>query len=67
MAWRGLHITRPASLRLAQNQVVVAQDEGDVRIPLEDIAWIILDTQQTTSLWRPDCSLYGGGHRRDCL
>lgn len=48
MAWRGLHLTRPARLSLADGQIVVAQDDGDVRLPLEDVAWIVLDTPQTT-------------------
>jgi CRISPR-associated protein Cas1 len=48
MAWRGLHLTKPSRLSLADGQVVVAQDDGDVRISLEDVAWIVLDSQQTT-------------------
>jgi CRISPR-associated protein Cas1 len=48
VAWRGLHLTRAGRLSLADNQFVVAQDDGDVRIPLEDLAWIILDTPQAT-------------------
>lgn len=48
MAWRGLHITRPGRLSLADHQVVVAQDAGEVRVPLEDVAWIVLDTPQAT-------------------
>lgn len=48
MAWRGLHLTKPSRLSLADGQVAIAQDDGDVRIPLEDLAWIVLDTPQTT-------------------
>lgn len=48
MAWRGLHLSKPSRLSLADGQVVVAQDDGEVRLPLEDIAWIVLDTPQTT-------------------
>src|SRR5579883_2646977 len=48
MAWRGLHLTKPSRLSLADGQVVVAQDDGNVRLPLEDVAWIVLDTPQTT-------------------
>jgi len=48
MAWRGLHLTKPSRLSLADGQVVIAQDESDVRIPLEDLAWIVLDTPQST-------------------
>lgn len=46
MAWRGLHISQPTRLSLADNQIVASQDGGDVRLPIEDIAWIVLDTPQ---------------------
>lgn len=48
MAWRGLHLTRPSRLSLADGQVVVGQDDGDVRVPLEDVAWIVLDSPRST-------------------
>jgi CRISPR-associated protein Cas1 len=48
MAWRGVHLTRPSRLSLADKQMVVAQDDGEVRLPIEDVAWVILDTQQVT-------------------
>ncbi len=48
MAWRGLHITRPSRLSFADGQIVVAQDDGEVRVALEDVAWIVLDTPQST-------------------
>jgi CRISP-associated protein Cas1 len=48
MAWRGLHLTRPSRLSLADGQVVVDQDDGEVRIALEDVAWIVLDAPQST-------------------
>ncbi len=48
MAWRGLHVTRPAHLSFADGQILIAQEDGDVRLALEDIAWIVLDTPQTT-------------------
>ncbi len=48
MAWRGLHLTRPGRLSLAHGQVVVAQEDGEVRVPLEDVAWVILDTPHAT-------------------
>lgn len=48
MAWKGLHLTKSARLSLADNQVCVKQDEGEVRIALEDIAWIVIDTPQAT-------------------
>ena len=48
MAWRGLHLTQPARLSMARGQVVIAQDEGEVRLALEDIAWIVLDAPRIT-------------------
>ena len=48
MAWRGVHLTRPAQLSLADGQIVVAQDSGEVRLALEDVAWVVIDTPQAT-------------------
>ena len=48
MAWRGLHITRPSRLSLGDNQIVVDQNDGEVRLPIEDIAWVVIDTPQAT-------------------
>ena len=48
MAWKGLHLTRSAQLSLADNQMCVKQDAGEVRLALEDIAWIVIDTPQAT-------------------
>lgn len=48
MAWKGLHLSRPARLTLADGQVVVAQDDGEVRLPLEDVAYMVLDTPQAS-------------------
>jgi CRISP-associated protein Cas1 len=48
MAWRGLHVSKPSRLSLADGQIVVAQDEGEVRLALEDVAWVVLDTPQAT-------------------
>lgn len=48
MAWRGVHITQPARLTLADNQIVVSRDDGDVRLPIEDVAWMVIDTPQVT-------------------
>ena len=48
MAWRGLHLSKPSRLSFADGQIVVAQDDGEVRLPIEDIAWIVLDTPQAT-------------------
>ncbi|WP_374442739.1 type II CRISPR-associated endonuclease Cas1 [Stella sp.] len=48
MAWRGLHLTRPSRLSLADGQIVVSQDDGEVRLAIEDVAWIVVDTSQST-------------------
>jgi CRISPR-associated protein Cas1 len=48
MAWRGLHLSEPCRLTLADGQCVVARESGEVRLALEDVAWIILDTPQAT-------------------
>jgi CRISP-associated protein Cas1 len=48
MAWKGVHISRPARLSLKDGQAVIAQDDGEVRLPLEDIAWIVLDGAHAT-------------------
>lgn len=49
MAWRGLHISRPASLCLKNRRVEVDQEDGVLQFPLEDVAWIIVDTPQVTA------------------
>lgn len=48
MAWRGLHVSRATRLSLADNQIVAKQDDTEARIPIEDIAWIVLDSHQVT-------------------
>lgn len=48
MAWRALHLSRAARLSLADGQLVVSQDDSEVRLPLEDLACIVLDTPQAT-------------------
>jgi len=48
MAWRGLHLTQAARLSLSDGQVCVKQEAGQVRLALEDIAWIVVDTPQAT-------------------
>lgn len=48
MAWRGVHISQPARLKYRDRQLVVEQDEGSVSLPIEDIAWLILDTSQVS-------------------
>ena len=50
MAWRGLHIGRPSRLSLKARRLVVEQDDDEaVSFPLEDVAWVILDTPQVTA------------------
>ena len=48
MAWRGLHLTQAARLSLADSQICVKQDAGEVRLAHEDVAWIVIDTPQAT-------------------
>lgn len=48
MAWRGLHLTKAGRLTLADGQIVVSQPDGEVRLPVEDVAWIVIDTAQAT-------------------
>lgn len=48
MAWRGVHITQAARLSLADAQLVVNREDGEIRLPIEDIAWMVLDTPQVS-------------------
>jgi CRISPR-associated protein Cas1 len=48
MAWKGLHLTQRARLSLADNQMCVKQDAGEVCLALEDVAWIVIDTPQAS-------------------
>ncbi|WP_298219787.1 type II CRISPR-associated endonuclease Cas1 [Halothiobacillus sp.] len=48
MAWRSVVITQPSRLRLEQNGLVVEQDEGKLRIPLEDISVLVIDQPQVS-------------------
>lgn len=48
MAWKGVHLSQPARLSLADGQMVVDQDDGIVRLPIEDVAWVVLDTPQAS-------------------
>lgn len=49
MAWRGLHISSPGRLSHRRSQILFErEDEEDVTFPVEDVAWIILDTPQVT-------------------
>lgn len=44
MAWRGVVLTRPAALRLDRGCCLVEAEEGPIRLALEDIAYLVLDT-----------------------
>ncbi|HZQ11258.1 MAG TPA: type II CRISPR-associated endonuclease Cas1 [Pseudolabrys sp.] len=48
MAWKGLHLTQPARLSLADGQCCVKRDDGEARIAIEDLAWIVIDTPHAT-------------------
>jgi CRISPR-associated protein Cas1 len=48
MAWRGVHITQAAWLTLADAQIVVSRDDGEIRLPIEDVAWMVIDTPQVS-------------------
>jgi CRISP-associated protein Cas1 len=43
MAWRGVHISKESRLNLKAGQLFVRQADGDVSLPLEDIAYVVLD------------------------
>lgn len=50
MAWRGLHISQPSRLSLKARRLVVEQGKDEsISFPLEDIAWVVLDTPQVTT------------------
>jgi CRISP-associated protein Cas1 len=48
MAWKGVHIAKPARLSWKDKQLCVSQEDGDVAMPLEDVAWIVLDSNHCT-------------------
>lgn len=50
MAWRGVHLSRAARLRVEhRNLVIEFADSGtSTRLPLEDIAYLILDTPEVS-------------------
>ncbi|NLT49091.1 MAG: type II CRISPR-associated endonuclease Cas1 [Clostridiales bacterium] len=46
MAFRSVIISEPCSLKVKDSQLFVLQDDGKVAIPLEDIAAVILESNQ---------------------
>lgn len=46
MAWRQIFISEPAQLRLVKQQIGITQKGEELTVPLEDVAFIILDTPQ---------------------
>jgi len=48
MAWRGIHISQAARIGLRNAQLLVAINDNEVCIPIEDIAFLVLDTPQST-------------------
>lgn len=43
-----MHITRPARAALADGHLIVCQDDGETRIPLEDIAYVVVDDMRVS-------------------
>lgn len=48
MSWKGLVIEQPARLSLRLGQLVLERQDGEHRIPLEDLSFMVLDTAQAT-------------------
>lgn len=48
MAWKGVHISQQARLSTEKGQIVVVQDESMIRLPLEDVAYLVLDAPNVT-------------------
>ena len=49
MAWKGVHLTRSASVSLDRGRIKVKQEEGGpVHLPIEDVAYLVLDVPHAT-------------------
>jgi len=48
VAWKGLHLSKPARLTLSHGQIAIRIDDEEVRLPVEDVAWVVIDTPQVT-------------------
>lgn len=50
MAWKGLHLSRPAYLHSERGSLSIEFRDGlepeKFRVPIEDVAWIVIDTPQ---------------------
>lgn len=47
MSWRTLLISKGGKLSLQRNQLLISQDEGEYRVPIEDIAVIVVESRET--------------------
>ncbi len=51
MAWKGLHLSRPAYLHTERGSLSIEFRDGlepeKFRLPLEDLAWLVIDSPQT--------------------
>lgn len=48
MNWRGMHVSEPARLSVKQGQMLLERRDETFTFPLEDMAFLILDTQQVS-------------------
>jgi CRISPR-associated protein Cas1 len=61
MAWRSLHLSQASRLSLADGQIVIEQEDGTVRLPIEDVACLVLDTPKATLSAALLSACMGGG------
>ena len=49
MAWRGVHLSEPATVSRKSNAILVERsDKPPVRLPFEDIGWIVVDNREVS-------------------
>lgn len=48
MAWRGVHLSEAARLSLKDNALLIDRGDEGVRVPIEDIAFIVVDSPEIT-------------------
>lgn len=48
MAWRGVHLSRPAKLKLDHHCLQIENDDGTIRLAFEDLSHLVLDTPEIT-------------------